>query len=638
MCGICGIVDFSGQAIDLGLLDRMRDAMIHRGPDEAGSLVLPYVGLGHRRLSIIDLSPRARQPMANEDGTVWLVFNGEIYDFPDLRRDLKKVGHRFSSDADSEVLIHAYEEWSIEGLLERINGMFAFALWDAPRRQMILARDRLGKKPLYYAHRGGRFLFASEIKALWTADPGACIPRADSIARFLFWRYLPGAETIYKDIHALLPAHYLVVREGGVRETRYWRVSFAKKFTGRTSEVIDRTAEVVSRAVRRRLRSDVPLGAFLSGGVDSSYVVSWMGGENLPAVHTFSIGFEDLEHDERPWAARVAQHCRTAHTEFLVTADAWSLLPRLVWAFGQPFGDAAVIPTYYVAARARKHVTVALTGDGGDESFAGYSNHRAETLAAAVARYLPGRVVDGLVASARPLLDSGSGRALASAARFLRYAHPDPLIALAPVTSWSLHHLSAIFADARNGPADRDALLAYALRVRAEFDGESALDGALHYDLNMLLPFCYNVKLDVASMMSSLEARCPFQDREVVEWAAQIDPRLKMRRCETKHLLKRAAARRLPRDVVDRAKHGFSIPLDRWFRERWAAPARELILGREARRRGIFNYDYLDRLWTEHRSGVAQHGTRLWLLLWLELWHRLFVDRSMNPADPLPPA
>jgi asparagine synthase (glutamine-hydrolysing) len=638
MCGICGVLDFSGRPVDPSLVDRMRDAMVHRGPDDKGTLVLPYIGLGHRRLSIIDLSPRGHQPMPNEDGTVWLVFNGEIYNFPDLRRDLEKAGHRFASETDSEVLIHGYEEWSIEGLLDRVNGMFAFALWDAARRQLVLARDRLGKKPLYYGRLGGRFLFASEIKALWAFDPGAWTPRADSMARFLYWRYLPGAETIYRDVHALLPAHYLVVRDGSVRETRYWRVTFATKFTGRASEVIDRTDEVVAGAVRRRLRSDVPLGAFLSGGIDSSYVVSWMAADSAPAVHTFSIGFDDQEHDERPWAARVARHCRTAHTEFLVTPDAWSLLPRLVWEFGQPFGDAAVIPTYYVAERARRRVTVALTGDGGDESFAGYSNHQAELLAGTLGRFLPNRLLDGLMTWARPLLDSGQTRPLAKAARFLRYAHSDPLIAMAPVTAWSLHHLHAVFPDGRHGLADRDALLGYALRVRGEFDGESDLDRALHYDLNMLLPFCYNVKLDVASMMSSVETRCPFQDREVVEWAAQVDPGVKMRPWETKHLLKLVAARRLPREVIDRPKHGFSIPLDRWFMGAWAAPARDLILGRDARRRGLFDYAYIERLWAEHQSGVAQHGTRFWLLLWLELWHRLFVDRSMGPADRLPSA
>ncbi len=611
--------------------------MVHRGPDDAGTVIIPYIGLGHRRLSIIDLSPRAHQPMTNEDRTVWLTFNGEIYNFPELRHDLESAGHRFASQTDSEVLIHGYEEWAIEGLLERINGMFAFALWDAPRRRLLLARDRLGKKPLYYGRLGERFLFASEIKALWAVDPGAWTPRADSIARFLYWRFLPGRETIYRNIYTLLPAHYVVVDPGGTRESRYWQLSFKSKYSGSASDVMDRTAEVISGAVRRRLRSDVPLGAFLSGGIDSSYVVSWMASNGGSTIHTFNIGFDDQEHDERRWAARVAHHCHTEHTEFLVTPDAWSLLPRFVWEFGQPFGDAAVIPTYYVAECARRHVTVALTGDGGDESFAGYSNHRAEVLASTVARFLPNWLIERLMTLSQPLLDSGQRRPLASAARFLRFAHSDPLISLAPVSAWSLHHLQAIFPDGHDGATDKNLLLGYALQVRAEFDGESNLDRALHYDLNMLLPFCYNVKLDVASMMSSLEARCPFQDREVVEWAAQIDPELKLRHWQAKDLLKRTAARRLPGDVIHRAKHGFSVPLDRWFRGAWAAPAHDIILGTAARRRGLFDYGYVEGLWTEHQAGAAQHGTRFWLLLWLELWHRLFVDRSIGPTDRLPP-
>jgi asparagine synthase (glutamine-hydrolysing) len=384
------------------------------------------------------------------------------------------------------------------------------------------------------------------------------------------------------------------------------------------------------------LRSDVPLGAFLSGGVDSGIVVSCMADGASQTVRTFSMGTGDVAHDERSYARRVAEHCGTAHTEFEVTADAWNLLPRLVWEFGQPFGDEACIPTYYVAKSARQHVTVALTGDGGDESFAGYSQHLGRYLGAAVGSVVPQPLLDRWRRSNTALLDAGDKGWRASAARFLRYAQTDPLVNWAGATTWSLHHIPALWSPAHRGLADRDVLLGYALEAAADFDGDSALDRALHHDLTVLLPFGYNPKVDVATMMSSLEARCPFQDREVVEWAATVPAAAKLRPWEAKSLLKKVAARRLPREVVYRPKHGFSIPHDAWFRGAWANPARAIIFSEQARSRGFFDFDYLDRLWQAHAAGTGRHGTRFWLLLWLELWFRTFVDRSFGPDDAMP--
>ncbi len=637
MCGICGIVDFAGGAIERTLVDRMRDVMRNRGPDDAGTEILPSIGLGHRRLSIIDLSPRGHQPMRNEDGTIWLVFNGEIYDYQVLRQELLAMGHRLLGDSDSEVLVHGYEQWGVEGLLERITGMFAFAIWDAPKRTLHLARDRLGKKPLYYGWHGGRFLFASELKALWTVDPGGWKVRPDSIARFLYWTYLPGRETIYEDVYQLLPGHHLTVTPSSQRERRYWRVSFARKLTASAGELVEEADAILTAAVQRRLRSDVPLGAFLSGGVDSGYVVSRMSSGAVRPVRTFSMGTSDDAHDERSYARRVAEHCRTAHTEFEVSADAWALLPRLVWEFGQPFGDEACIPTYYVAARAREYVTVALTGDGGDEAFAGYSHHQGRYIGALLARVVPERLIERLLDQTTGLMEAGTRDWRASAARFLRYAHRDPLVSWSGSTAWALHHLPALWQPAHRDLADRAVLLGYALEAGADFDGESPLDRALHHDFSVLLPFGYNPKVDVATMMSSLEARCPFQDRAVVEWAARVPATVKMRHWEKKHLLKRVAARRIPRDVVYRRKHGFSLPHDAWFRGAWARPAHEIVFSSQARARGLFDYAYLERLWAAHAAGTARHGTRFWLLLWLELWCRMFVDRTFGPDDEMPP-
>jgi asparagine synthase (glutamine-hydrolysing) len=632
MCGICGIVDYRGAPIDIEAVNRMRDTMINRGPDDAGTQILPFVALGHRRLSIIDLTARGRQPMPNEDGSVWLVFNGEIYNFEPLRDELLTAGHHFQSDSDSDVLVHGYEEWGIRGLAERINGMFAFAIWDAKRRELHLVRDRVGKKPLYYGWSGSRFVFASELKALWTLSPGEWKVRPESIARFLYWGYCPGRETIYHDLFQLLPARILTVTPSGTREHRYWRLSFAEKVQAPLSGLIHETDAILTAAVQRRLRSDVPLGAFLSGGVDSSYVVSRMTAAITGPVRTFSMGTDDQAHDERHYAAHVAAHCGAVHTEFEVSPDAWSLLPRLVWAFGQPFGDPACIPTYYVAERARRFVTVALTGDGGDEAFAGYSHHQGRYLGALLRHGIPNRVAAILLRAGANGIDSGADTVRVSALRFLRYVHGDPLVNWSSTDYWGLHHLSRLWSGPYRDLPSSSVLLGYAMEADAEFDGRSTLDRALHHDFSVLLPFCYNVKLDVATMMSSLEARSPFLDREVVEWAARLPAAVKMRPWEKKALLKRVAAQWLPQDVVYRRKHGFSLPIDAWFRGHWAKAAHQILFSDEARDRGLFDYSYLQRLWDAHVTGAASHGMRFWSLLWLEMWHRMFIDA----ATPVP--
>jgi asparagine synthase (glutamine-hydrolysing) len=638
MCGICGIVDYSGEPIDRAIVDRMRDVMRRRGPDDAGTEVLPYVGLGHRRLSILDLSPRGHQPMSNEDGRVHVVFNGEIYDFKPLRQLLQTAGHRFKSESDTEVLVHGYEEWGIEGLASRINGMFAAAIWDARSRELHLLRDRLGKKPLYYGWHAGRFLFASELKAIWTVAEGVLRPRPESIARYLYWGYLPGRETVFESVYQLLPARILTLRCNGTDERRYWRLSYANKTLASTADILDRTDAIVTDAVRRRLRSDVPLGAFLSGGVDSSYVVSRMVAcrQSDEPVRTFAMGTSERAHDERSHARQVAEHCGTNHTEFEVTPEAWSLLPRLVWEFGQPFGDPACIPTYYVAEQARKYVTVALTGDGGDEAFAGYSQHLGRHLGTLIKPMLPTSVLNQLLERSHPLLDDGGDSRLSAAARFLHYVHPDPLVNWGAVSMWAQHHLHRLWAPRYRSLTDPENLLGYALEVDADFDGSTALDRALHFDANVLLPFGYNVKVDVATMMSSLEARCPFQDWQVVEWAASIPSALHIQRYSSKALLKQVAERSLPREVVYRQKHGFSVPIDEWFRGAWAPAARRVIFSDRARERGYFDFDYLERLWGDHAAGRARHGIRLWTLLWLEIWLQMFVEGAVSTSGPNP--
>jgi asparagine synthase (glutamine-hydrolysing) len=400
-------------------------------------------------------------------------------------------------------------------------------------------------------------------------------------------------------------------------------------------DAVGETERRLKEAVRKRLMSEVPLGAFLSGGVDSSYIVSRMAVGASEPVRTFSMGTSAEFHDERRYARLVAAHCGTAHTEFEVNPDAWGLLRHLVWEFGQPFADAACIPTYYVANRARSFVTVVLTGDGGDESFAGYSQHQGRYIGSLLRRILPLYALDTLWNASQGAMDAGRAGGLGPAARLTRYAHPDPLVNWGGASNWTLRHLRQLLNADHQELASRPVLLEYALQVDADFDGVSAVDRALHHDLSLLLPFCYNVKVDVATMMNGLEARSPFQDRDVIEWAAAVPSHVKMRPWERKTLLKQVAERYLPHEIVHRPKHGFSLPIDEWLRGPWASAAYDFLFSERARSRGYFNYDYLEDLWAAHITRRGNHGVRLWSLLWLEMWFQIFVDGTMRVGVPL---
>ncbi len=634
MCGICGIVDFTGRPVTPDAVIQMRDVMIRRGPDSAGLKVLPNFGLGHRRLSIIDLAETGDQPMANEDESLWVVLNGEIYGFQALRSELMRAGHRFRSTSDTEVLLHGYEEYGPEALLLRLNGMFAFAIWDASKQMLFVARDRLGKKPLYYGAFNDRVYFASDVKSLWLASGRSLSIADDAIARFLYWGYIPGPQTIFKEVRQLMPGSYARITAGSVEERPYWNLSFAFKLRLSPNDAIDAVDAELREAVRRRLYSEVPLGAFLSGGVDSSLVVHYMSELMSEPVRTFCIGFDSFQHDERMHALSVARHCGTRHTEDMLHADVQATLPLLVWEYGQPFGDAAAISTSYLAQAARKQVTVALTGDGGDESFAGYSQHQASVLVALVRRFVPGSVIDSYARNAQKSYARGNSGHLSSFERFIRYASRDPLLSLSSVDFWNGTQLGQLRPHGEDGARSPEHLLAPALNRLSKFDGANALDRALFFDLSMLLPFEYNVKLDVSSMFSSLETRCPFLDYKVVELAAALPWNHKLRPWERKHILKRLAVRYLPRHVIYRPKHGFSLPMDEWMAGAWAPIVEGVVFGPEARRRALFDYRYLRGLWERHLAGRERHGHRFWALLWLELWFELVIDGTMAVGDP----
>lgn len=626
MCGIAGTFLFEpGARVDRRALSAMTDAIAHRGPDADGFHVDGPVGLGHRRLSIIDLQT-GDQPLSNEDGTVWVVFNGEVYNFGEIRSDLERRGHTFRTHTDTEVIVHGYEEWGTD-VVGRFRGMFAFALWDARTRRMLLARDRLGIKPLYYSTLGGRGLvFGSEIKAVLEYPGVSREWRFDALDAYLALQYVPTPLTIYADVMKLPPAHRMVVEDGAVRIERYWSLSFpGTGDTLREAEYLERLDELLHESVKMRLISDVPLGAFLSGGVDSSAVVAAMVETSDAPVLTTSVGFKEERFNEVGYAQRVARHLGCEHYTRTVTPDIVELLPRLAWHLDEPFADASAVPTYYVSAVARERVTVALSGDGGDELWAGYARHRVERLESQARRWL-GRAGSGAASRVGRLLPLS-----VKGARSLRH------LGLSPDEACAQKHVYGLF---EHGVRDRLYTPEFAAMVRhhdplenfrkhyAACSSPEAVDRSLFVDVQTYLLDDILTKVDKMSMAVSLEARVPLLDHKLVEFAASVPIGLKLHGGRSKHLLRRFLETRIPRDVLDRPKHGFEAPTGEWLRGPLAPMAGDLLLGPTFRQRGIFSPAVVSRLWSEHQSGRRDHRHRLWSLLMLELWFKQFVDQA----------
>lgn len=635
MCGIAGIVELGGRDVERTHLERMCARLVHRGPDDVGYHHGPGVGLGQRRLSIIDLAS-GHQPMANEDGTLWVTFNGEIYNFQALRASLEAAGHRFASQSDTEVILHAYEEYGA-GCLERFRGMFALALWDARRRCLFLARDRVGKKPLFYARADGQFVFASELQAL-AAHPGVrreLDPAA--VDDFLTFGYVPAPATGFRGISKLPPAHCLTLTladdDGAppaLQVEPYWTLRYGPKLDLTESEAAEGLLEVLTEAVRLRLIADVPLGALLSGGVDSSLIVALMSRLVDRPVKTFSIGFEEQAFNELPYARMVARRYGTDHEELIVRPQAADILPTLVRHYGEPYADSSAVPSYYVAQLTRRHVTVALNGDGGDESFAGYERYLATGLAEHYRR-LPRPLRAGVIEPLAEWIPSALPRrnrigrakrflqaaALPAARRYLRW-----VTYFAPERKQDLY--TPEFRELLAGH-DGDAWL-FRLFESAGRDGVDALDAALGTDVRSYLPYDLLVKMDIATMANSLEARSPLLDHKVMEFAARLPSHYKVRRTTMKYLLKKVARRLLPSAILDRRKMGFAVPLSQWMRGDLRPLLDDVLLSPRALDRGYFRPDALRRIVREHTEGSQDHADRLWALLWLELWHREFLS------------
>jgi asparagine synthase (glutamine-hydrolysing) len=626
VCGIVGMVRSDGLNVDEALLVRMCAAVRHRGPDDDGFYVNGPVGLGMRRLSIIDIKS-GRQPIHNQDRTAWIVFNGEIYNYLELREKLEKLGHSFYTNSDTEAIIHAYDRYGAD-CPKHLRGMFAFAVWDERTQELFLARDRVGKKPLLYAQVNGDFLFGSEFSALLLHPRLNRDIDTEALDHYLSFMCVPAPLTAYREIRKLEPGHSLRWRRGEIKIERYWQPDFTRKIKISEEEAGERAIAVLRDSVKVRLMSEVPLGAFLSGGIDSSAVVALMSEESSEPVKTFSIGFEEQDFSELHHARRVAEHVGSEHHEFIVRPDAMEVLPLLVEHYGEPYSDSSAIPTYYVARETRKHVTVALNGDGGDESFAGYERYAAMRLAETYHR-LPALLRESIVEQAFALIPTSESRRsrVRDAKRFLQAASlPRVERYLRWVTVFDMNAkrelYSKTFLDKTKNVHARDLLDPWFVRA----NGAGIVDAALLLDIMTYLPNDLLVKVDIASMAVSLEARSPFLDHHVIEFAASLPEKLKLHGLTSKYLLKRVFKQLLPAENLRRRKMGFGVPISHWFRGKMQSFLRETLLSEKALNRGLFQPDAVKRLIELHTLGEREYSQKLWTLLMLELWFERFID------------
>lgn len=632
MCGIVGILDLASSP-EQGLIERMNRIMHHRGPDGEGYYLDGPIALGHRRLSIIDLAG-GKQPLSNEDGTIWVTFNGEIYNFQGLRDELIEKGHRFSTRSDTETIVHAYEEYG-ESCVERFRGMFSFAVWDGRIKRLFIARDRLGKKPLYYHTDGKRFIFASEIKAIVQDEKVKREIDPKALADYFTYNYIPFPETIFKGIRKLPPGHWMTVDLVGsgvsakpaaetepskleVVTSKYWDIVYHPDHSVSENEWVESLREKLREAVRMRLISEVPLGAFLSGGIDSSTVVALMSQVQNSPVKTFSIGFREEDFSELKYARMIAEKFGTDHHEMVIDPDAVEVLPLLAWEFDEPFADSSAIPTYYVSKMAREQVTVILSGDGGDETFAGYRRYR---WAQDMNRYdrLPSPLKSLLFGLPAALLPDGTkGKGM------LRHLSKEPFERYAGLNTFA-------------GPSYLQSLLSNDIIscMRQSLPDYSAMEdfynscGSSDYltriqyvDTKLYLAEDILTKVDRTSMLCSLETRAPLLDHEVVELVAKMPSTMKIRNGEMKYILKRAMEGILPDEILFRKKMGFGVPLVHWFKKDLTAYAHDVLLSREAKERGIFNPRYVETLLDAHRKKGRDLSANIWALLFFEQWCR----------------
>jgi asparagine synthase (glutamine-hydrolysing) len=630
MCGICGIIDLNGEPIHKELIHNMCTALVHRGPDDEGVYISSQsnfsVGLGHRRLKIIDLSEAGRQPMANEDGSIHLVLNGEIYNYRELRKDLKDKGHQFRSNTDAEVVLHLYEDFS-KDCVSYLRGMFAFAIWDERQNKLFLARDRIGQKPLLYYYDGRHFCFSSEFSALLATDLVDKSINYEAIDQYLTFGYVPGPSTIYKAVFKVLPAHCGSFQNGKLNLEKYWDLDYSRKIVISEEEAAGELIRILKEAVRLRLVSDVPLGVFLSGGIDSSTVTALMS-QITNKVRTFSIGFDDANFNELKYARNIANSFSTIHHEFIVKPKALEILPLLVERYGEPYADSSSIPTYYVARETKRYVTVALNGDGGDESFAGYERYQAMVLAEnynrlpiffrdklrrAIIRLLPDAIdFKNKRRRLRRFLEN------VSMPFYLRYCRWISMINDNEKNELYSENFKAQLSN--DSPAD----------WLKDYSGTSCdmelVDRLMAMDIKTNLANDLLVKMDIASMANALETRSPFLDHKVMEFAAMLPSNFKLKRLINKYILKKSIKNLLPAGNIHRPKMGFGVPVGKWMRKELKCYIRDILFSKRALKRGYFNLNNLRDYVNKHLNGNKDHTSGVWTLLMLELWHQKFID------------
>lgn len=625
MCGIVGIYNLKGNPVDSFMVQKMADALKHRGPDDRGIYVNKNMGLGHQRLSIIDVSSAGYQPMANEDKSLYIIFNGEIYNFKKLKEILKSLGHRFISKTDTEVILHSYEEWGIN-CLEKFNGMFSFAIWDKKNRQFFLARDRMGEKPLYYYLDQEQFIFASEIKAILE---NYNVPRKidhQGLVNYFTFGHSIAPDTIYQGIKKLLPGHYLIFKNNQIKIEEYWDPFIPNKKEDKGKDYYQQTIrEIFEESVKEELISDVPLGVFLSGGIDSSSVVAMMAKNGVSPLRTFSVGFDvaGTEFNELSDAKIVANHFKTEHHElFLKEPDLINILNKLVYHYDEPFGDAAAFPVFYISQFTKKYVKVVLTGEGGDEVFGGYrryivENNRSKLLA-----------LNWLFENN---MFQKTIKSLPGLRRTKKFAET-VLIEndLSRYTNW-LVFFSKEMIDNFLKPellvAEKDSLKIYK-EYFSRYKPESFLDKIMYLDQKILLPDCYLEKVDKASMAFGLETRSPILNHHLVEFANSIPSKYKIKDGKTKYIFKEAMKDFLPKQIFKKRKHGLAVPTNIWFKGKLKNYLFEIIFDKKTKARGYFNFPYIEKLYKSYQNGNQPFDSQLWLILNFELWHRQFIDKK----------
>jgi asparagine synthase (glutamine-hydrolysing) len=627
MCGIVGIYNFKGNPVDSFLVQRMVKTLEHRGPDDEGIYIDKNFGLGHRRLSIIDTSKAGRQPMVNKDESLFIVFNGEIYNFQKLREILKGLGHQFKSKTDTEVVLHGYEEWGTD-CLKRFDGMFAFAILDRKNSQFFLARDRMGEKPLYYYIDQERFIFASEIKAIIEDQNVIREIGNQGLINYFTFGHSIAPDTIYKNIKKLLPGHYLVVKDGRTEIKEYWdSLTVGEKKDRGEKYYKQKTREIFEEAVKEELISDVPLGVFLSGGIDSSSVVAMMAKNEVSPLRTFSVGFDLAggEFNELRDAKVVAKHFKTEHHElFLREPDLINALNKLVYYYDEPFGDAAAFPVFYLSQFAKKYVKVVLTGEGGDEIFGGYRRYIVENIRSnfsALNLFSGNNMFNKAI---EPLPGLRRTKKLIETVQIeddlLRY------------TNWlvffSKEKIRGLLKDKLL--AGRENPLKTYKEYFSRYQTENLLDKIMYLDQKILLPDCYLEKVDKASMAFGLETRSPILNHRLVEFANSVPSKYKVKGIKTKYILKEAMKDVLPRQILEKKKHGLSVPTNAWFRGKLKNYLFEIVFDKKTRARGYFNFSYIEKLYKNYQNKNQPLDSQLWLILNFELWHRQFIDSRSN--------